>query len=316
MTSKPPSQMDWAAMLARFDADADVGVSDKELDGVVAGDVDVATLQDRLDADEASAARLQVLQDEQKQLASVVDNVLQRAQAQLLQEQEAEQKAAVTKERPGLLASVSSSWLSSWKRLFAVGAPLAAAAAILLVPMLREPTSSTTTDSLLEDNSTIKGSGLTFIVNGNDGKQRKGRSGDIVEPGERLQFYRTSGKDNHFMMILVDDAGRAESIAPFGGQQSLFVKEGTGVPVSSGSLRLDDELGVERVVALFSTKPFTLVDVQQALDRQLPVAGGSAMAQALTEERLRHLKWPGYPVVVTLNKVASKKSTTPPGGTP
>src|SRR5262245_61666644 len=84
-----------------------------------------------------------------------------------------------------------------------------------------------------------------------------GRAGDVVRPGDAVQFVYTSEKAS-YLTILTADAGGHVEVRYADGRQAARAPAGRDVVLPQSAL-LDDIIGHERVLALFCDRP---VDVE------------------------------------------------------
>lgn len=90
--------------------------------------------------------------------------------------------------------------------------------------------------------------------------------GTAMKPGDRMRFVVNPGKDRYVMIASRDGAGVFNVYYPFNGKTSASLE---GPPVGRlelpGAVELDDTLGEERLVAVFSETPVNAADVDAAL---------------------------------------------------
>lgn len=120
------------------------------------------------------------------------------------------------------------------------------------------------------------------------GTQLQVKKGTTMKPGDKLRFVVNPGKDQYVMIASRDGAGAFNVYYPFNGQTSAAV---SGLPGGNrvelpGAVELDDTLGEERLVAVFSEKPVQASDVDAALranPNEPKVAGARAVLLTFTK---------------------------------
>ena len=96
--------------------------------------------------------------------------------------------------------------------------------------------------------------------------------GQVLQPGDRIQFTYTSGPLNHLVLVGVDGNGVISRYYPDAGTHSQSVVPGSEM-ILEDSLVLDDAPGPEVFVAVFSDEPVEVLEVEAAMRGAL---GGSA----------------------------------------
>ncbi len=109
--------------------------------------------------------------------------------------------------------------------------------------------------------------GLAVVALRGGSQRFEVRKGSTMKPGDKLRFVVNPGKDQYVMIASRDGAGAFTVYYPFNGQTSAPV---SGLPGGNrlelpGAVELDDTLGEERLVAIFSEKPVQASDVDAAL---------------------------------------------------
>jgi hypothetical protein len=110
----------------------------------------------------------------------------------------------------------------------------------------------------------IKGSEKIEMFVLSDKNTIEKRTSTVYYPGERIQFsYSSSGK-KYFMLMSMDETGKIFVYFPSGDSVAMLLKKGAGVPLSS-SIELDNYIGMEVYMAVFSDKKFIVNDVVAAM---------------------------------------------------
>ena len=153
-------------------------------------------------------------------------------------------------------------WAAFWRPILAAATSVALLAGLAVVLMPRPDD---------HRNTRTKGGGggpsLEMYVKDAAGVH-VGRNGIRLREGDQIQFrYHAFGK-RHLMVVSVDSAGIVSSLYPEQPGSSITV-EPKGVHVLEGSVILDDALGPEHIVALFSDTPLVYTDVKRAADDAL-----------------------------------------------
>lgn len=132
------------------------------------------------------------------------------------------------------------------------GAPVLAAAVVLLVLELRPPEIA------------MKGSPTLSTYVRREGQVSLLHDGATVRAGDEIRFVAVSETLPYLLVCSVDGAGKASVYYPFDGSESGAIELRNRVELP-GSVILDDAPGPERVFALFSTKPLAAADATAAL---------------------------------------------------
>jgi len=121
------------------------------------------------------------------------------------------------------------------------------------------------------------GPSLGFYVM-REGRVRHGSAGDVVHPGELVRFTYSSDQALQFALLSRDRA-HALVYHPVGDDTTL-IASGHDVPLDF-SIRLDDQLGPERVYGLFCRAPQHLPPIRAQLDKsgELPQLPGCQLVQ-------------------------------------
>ena len=89
-----------------------------------------------------------------------------------------------------------------------------------------------------------------------------GRAGNVVRPGDAVQFVYTSEKAS-FLTILTADAGGHVAVRYPDAPQAARAPAGRDVVLPASSV-LDDVIGLERVLALFCEQPVDIEPVRRS----------------------------------------------------
>ena len=82
----------------------------------------------------------------------------------------------------------------------------------------------------------------------------------VCTPGERIQFTYSCGDLRYFILMSVDGDGSASVFYPAQGDSSIAVEPGNDLPLPN-SIVLDDYIGKEWYVAVFSARPLQVAAV-------------------------------------------------------
>lgn len=110
-----------------------------------------------------------------------------------------------------------------------------------------------------------------------------GASGDTVHPGDLLRFTYTSRQNAQLALINIDRQ-RATVYYPSEGETSAPVTQGEKRALDF-SVELDQQLGTERIYAVFCREPFQLVDVIQSLTGPQPNPPDDCTLDTITLEK-------------------------------
>ncbi|XYH98600.1 DUF4384 domain-containing protein [Sorangium sp. So ce1128] len=153
----------------------------------------------------------------------------------------------------------------------------AAAALVLLLGPLGEPGAP-------PDETQIKGSiRLGFYVKRGDAVDR-GRSGDVLHPGDAVRFTYTSRAPGHLAVVSRDGGGNVSVYHP----DAAFaapVAPGEDEPLPD-SIVLDDVLGTEAIYAVLCREPRPVAGIVEQLrrDGDLRVVRGCAVDKLVVEK--------------------------------
>ncbi|MBL8910641.1 MAG: hypothetical protein JNM17_08070 [Archangium sp.] len=100
----------------------------------------------------------------------------------------------------------------------------------------------------------MRGAGAAFAV----------KDDTVLHPSDRIRFVVSPAGAKYLMVASTDGAGVFSVYHPFGAAQSHPV-EGKAKVELPGAVELDDTLGAEKIVAVFSDAPITAAQVEAAL---------------------------------------------------
>ncbi len=98
------------------------------------------------------------------------------------------------------------------------------------------------------------------------------RTSTVYYPGERIQFSYSSSGEKYFMLMSMDETGKTYVYFPSGDSVAMLLKKGAGVPLSR-SIELDNYIGMEVYMAVFSDNRFIINDVVSGMKTALYRAG-------------------------------------------
>lgn len=88
------------------------------------------------------------------------------------------------------------------------------------------------------------------------------RDGDTLEPGDLIQLSYHTAEPTYLVIASINHRGDVSILAPLEGKKSLLLKKGKG---TLETLELDEYIGVEKLVALTSTSPFSIERVRRSI---------------------------------------------------
>jgi hypothetical protein len=89
-------------------------------------------------------------------------------------------------------------------------------------------------------------------------------SGGVFHAGDRLQFLVRPGSRRYLQLFSLDAAGHLSPFYPEGNAASIHLGGGAE-QLLSGSIRLDDYVGLERIFALYSDEPIDPEEIEAAV---------------------------------------------------
>ncbi|XXY52105.1 zf-HC2 domain-containing protein [Sorangium sp. So ce269] len=186
----------------------------------------------------------------------------------------------------------------AWALVPAVTAALGAAAVLALVLRTRPPAGSTgdagptggdrgaRVPQAAQGTRTKGGDGrIGFYVARGEGAV-PGGPGEVVHPGDRLQFTYSAAEAGYFALLSVDGARKASVYFP-AGAAAAPIQAGEEVPLPS-SVVLDETLGAETLHGLFCSAPVDLEPIRAALEsapERPPAPAGCRVDRVLIDKR-------------------------------
>ncbi|MBN1307127.1 MAG: hypothetical protein JXA18_04365 [Chitinispirillaceae bacterium] len=92
------------------------------------------------------------------------------------------------------------------------------------------------------------------------------RGEPVFSPGERIQFTYSCGGERYFILASVDDMGRISVYYPAEGDRSMPLEPGRDLPLPN-SILLDEYIGNELYIAVFSARPLRVARVVDKIER-------------------------------------------------
>lgn len=118
------------------------------------------------------------------------------------------------------------------------------------------------------DGYRIKGvTQVEIIVQDKNGIPVK-RSDNVYYPGEKIQFTYSCGANRYFMLLSTDTSGTVSVFYPAGGDSSIELEAGRDLPLPN-SITLDNYVGPELYLAVFSALPLHVAHVKEKLKGSL-----------------------------------------------
>jgi len=122
------------------------------------------------------------------------------------------------------------------------------------------------TDVVRGSNTRVKGDvGISVFVQAANGSVES-RADNVYHPGERIQFAYSCDARNRLALLCIDGKGAISTYFPASGDSSAAVESGRGLPLPN-SIVLDDYLGKELYLAVFSSSPLPLATLKEQLAR-------------------------------------------------
>jgi hypothetical protein len=128
---------------------------------------------------------------------------------------------------------------------------------------------------------------LGFLVK-RDRKVTRGSAGEVLYPGDALQFFYTSTESAYLAVISVDGAGRVSVYHPEG-NRAQAIEPGNEVALSS-SVVLDEVLGPETIYGLFCKEPIAIepvVTVLRSRPHEPPIPKGCRVRKIRVVKKTR-----------------------------
>ncbi|MGQ0506255.1 MAG: hypothetical protein ACT4TC_13165 [Myxococcaceae bacterium] len=109
------------------------------------------------------------------------------------------------------------------------------------------------------------------VIADREGRQFEVSNGAQLKAGDRLRFKVTPGSAQYLLVATRDAKGARTVLYPFGGTRSAALPRAEGPPATlelppGESVRLDDSLGEEHFVAVFSNQPVTVEQLDTTKD--------------------------------------------------
>lgn len=108
-----------------------------------------------------------------------------------------------------------------------------------------------------------------------DGRFAPLASDGIVRPGDVIRLFYDATDYDYLCVLSVDGRGHVETWYPDGDGRSVPIVRGRNIPLP-GAVALDDYVGPERLIALFSAEPLDAAQVEQEVRKLLGPASGSS----------------------------------------
>jgi len=105
-------------------------------------------------------------------------------------------------------------------------------------------------------------------------RSRWTREGEVLHPGDLVQFEYNVSKPLQLMIVSVNQKGEFSVYAPLGGKRSLKLPGTKGTFPERTSIELDESIGTERLWMLTSTKVLTKESVLRAVMKSYKRAKG------------------------------------------
>ncbi len=141
-----------------------------------------------------------------------------------------------------------------WLRWLVPIGGLAAAAAALVLFLGKKPPSKPADDGDLR----TKGDDISLVIHG---EAQQLATGDAVTPGTRILFEAQGSRPGFIAVIGIDAAKTTTVYYPYGADKAVQL----GERLLPGAIKLDATPGDETFYALFSTKPFAIDPVVEAI---------------------------------------------------
>jgi hypothetical protein len=108
--------------------------------------------------------------------------------------------------------------------------------------------------------------------------------GALLHPGDQVRFVVLAERP-HVMIVNVEARGEVRPFYPYPAGHSLAVKPGARFELP-GSIELDESLGAERIIAVFSDRPLGFDEVRAAIREGAPGRLGTVVTLGI-EKRAR-----------------------------
>lgn len=98
------------------------------------------------------------------------------------------------------------------------------------------------------------------------------RPDHVYYPGERIQLTYSCAKDSRLILLSIDERGEITDYYPSTGDSSISIEPGQDIPLPH-SIELDDYIGEEMLIAVFSEHPVALSHVKEAVRTSFAKSG-------------------------------------------
>jgi hypothetical protein len=112
--------------------------------------------------------------------------------------------------------------------------------------------------------SRIKGDVAISIFVKTENDRIEKRAGSEYHPGEQIQIAYSSGQFDHLILLGIEGNGTITDYYPQSGDTSILIEKGQNLPLPN-SILLDEYLGLEAYVAVFSPRPLSLSQTVKAI---------------------------------------------------
>jgi hypothetical protein len=178
-----------------------------------------------------------------------------------------EEKSRLSSDSSTSKSSLVEWWSRQWE--WALGPALLASLALVFLtrPVVLPPVSPVAQ----EPARTAKGQALQQwrVLHYKKGKKHSKitQEGQRLRSGDLLQFEYKLKEPFHIMIFSVNERKHMEAFLPMHGSSSLLLSTGAGTLPPDSSLELDENLGKERIVLLYSKKHFDWKSLQVHLKK-------------------------------------------------
>ena len=146
------------------------------------------------------------------------------------------------------------------RRWLAVAVPAVALAAAILLFVMRDRGDQP------EGGTRLKGRAHLSLFVSHDGELRPAASGEVVAPGDRLQFTYSSDRPIFLAVLSLDGGGHASIYFPDDDRRAWRGEPGADLPLPRSTI-LDEVLGREALVLLACDRAVDLAPLLAELDR-------------------------------------------------
>jgi hypothetical protein len=184
-------------------------------------------------------------------------------------------QAPTLSDHAGLLAEANEAqrMLQRNRRMMLASSVLAVAAMVSLAVVTQRA----------DEGTRLKGNAhVDFFVKRGE-QVTQGVSGEVVHPGELVRFTTSSAQVTHLALINIDGKG-ATVYYPQQGRTSAVIAAGKQQALDF-SVELDDQVGTERVFAVFCPEPFEIADVIAGLNGPQPTPPSNCHLDVITLQK-------------------------------